>query len=148
MIPRFVLDYAGNVDEAVALLRERNLFAPHAEGYDLEFHFLLRDLTKTVVLEFVDNHMVVIDVFVDDKPIITNFSLYNYDGTHESLSTYAEGIERFTILSEHYDSIDAESEADMMSLMRSVRYTKAYSDEETRSGIQNSMGTILIRSFT
>lgn len=127
MIPRFVLDYASSVDEAVELLRERNIFCADSEAMKQEFHFLIADENKSVVVEFIQNEMVVIDTFVGDKPILTNLYLYGYDGTRESLTPYAMGIERQAILTEGYDAVDdAES---MQALMNNVLYTKAYTRE-------------------
>ena len=71
--------------------------------------------------------MVVIENFIDDKPIMTNLYLDGYDGTRESLTPYAMGIERQAILTSGYDSV--ESELEMLNLMTSVLYTKAYESD-------------------
>lgn len=128
MIPRFVLDHAASVDEAIALLRQRNIFCADAGGMSEEFHFLLKDAKKTVAVEFVQNELVVIDTFVDDAPIMTNHHLHGFDGTRESLTPYAMGIERYAKLKSGYGS--ATSIARMTELMKSVRYTRAYSPDE------------------
>ena len=127
MIPRFVLDYASDVDEAIELLQSRNIYCAYSDEKKQEYHFMLSDGTKTAVVEFVNNEMVVIDDFVDDQPIMTNFFLSDYDGTRESLTPYAMGIERHAILSEGFST--ATSESAMISLMRSVLYTKTYDDD-------------------
>lgn len=124
MIPRFVLDYAGSVDEAISLLQNRNVFSTYSDTLEEEYHFMLVDATKTVVIEFVNNEMVVIDSFVDDKPISTNFYLHGYNGSRSSLSPHAMGIERYAILAGDYD--DVEDETDMRTAMQNVTYTQAY----------------------
>ncbi len=128
MIPRYVLDHAGSVDEAIALIASRNIFAANSETRKQEFHFLLHDSTKTAVIEFIENEMVVIEDFVDDKPIMTNLYLYGYDGSRESLTPHACGIERQQILTDGYGT--AGTVEGMISLMQSVMYTKTYSDLE------------------
>lgn len=128
MIPRFVLDHAASVDEAIALLRQRNIFCANAGGMSEEFHFLLKDAKKTVVVEFVQNELVVIDTFVDNMPIMTNHHLHGYDGTRESLTPYAMGIERYEKLKSGYAG--AASVARMTELMKSVWYSRAYSQDE------------------
>ena len=128
MIPRYVLDYASTVDEAVQLLQNRNIFCAYSDDLKEEFHFMISDKDKSVVIEFVDNVMVVIDTFVDGKPIMTNFYLDGYNGTRESLTPYAMGIERYAILSDGYDAVY--NVDTMRDLMLKVKYTKAYSTEE------------------
>lgn len=127
MIPRFVLDNAANVDEAIQLLTARNIYCPNNSGFTQELHFMLADANKTAVVEFVENKMVIIEDFINDKPIMTNFYLDGYDGTRESLTDYAMGIERQAILTDNYEQ--ANSEFGMLSLMLDVKYTKAYSDD-------------------
>lgn len=129
MIPRYVLDNAGSVDEAIEILRTKNIYAADSDVMHQEFHFMIADSTKTVEIEFVENELVVIDNFVGDKPIVTNFYLDGYTGTRASLTDYAAGIERQQILCDGYD--DAMTEDDMIELMKSVWYTKAYSEDET-----------------
>ena len=128
MITRYVLDYASSVDEAIALIRGRNIFCPDTGGRSEEYHFLLKDGQKTAVVEFVQNEVVAIDTFVDDMPIMTNHHLYGFDGTRETLTPYAMGIERYAKLKSGYGS--AINIARMTDLMKSVWYTRAYSPDE------------------
>lgn len=125
MIPRFVLDHASSVDEAIQLLESRNIYCADNNGVTQEFHFMIADVEKTVVVEFIDNEMNVIEEFVGDKPIMTNLYLTNYDGTRESLTDHAQGIERQAILSAGYDTTN--TEITMIALMVSVWFTTAYS---------------------
>mgnify|MGYP003320646798 CR=1 FL=1 len=90
---------------------------------------MLADANKTAVVEFVNNEMVVIENFVDNKPILTNLYLDGYDGSRESLTDYAMGIERQAILNSNYNK--ANSEFGMLDLMLAVKYTKAYLSDTT-----------------
>ena len=128
MIPRFCLDYAEDVDEAIELLRSRNIFCADNQGTRQEFHILLSDFEKTVVVEFVNNEMVVLEAFIGGKQIMTNFFLSGYDGTRESLTPYAQGIERQEILTRGIENVRGETE--MQDLMNAVRFTLAYDEAE------------------
>ena len=84
---RLLLDKAADVDEALNLLK----------NYDMHFsigtahHFSISDATgRSVVVEWIDGNMVVVDT-----PVVTNYYLYNDDGTSGSPQSYI----RFDILS-------------------------------------------------
>ena len=84
---RLLLDKAADVDEALNLLKD----------YDMHFsigtahHFSISDATgRSVVVEWIDGNMVVVDT-----PVVTNYYLYNDDGTSGSPQSYI----RFDILS-------------------------------------------------
>lgn len=129
MIIRRILDSCVSVDDAISkITNDWNIITPSATEYATEYHLLIADESKSVIVEFIDNEPVFIEQFVDDKPISTNFYLYGYDGTHESLDEHAMGIERYTILSEGYDN--AGTEEGMRDLMTSVLYTNSYSTTE------------------
>lgn len=119
---RFVLDYADSVDDAIAKLHTMNIYA--SAKFNEELHMMLKDNTKTVVIEFINNELKVIDEFVDNKPIMTNFHLYNWDGTNDTLELHPAGLERYDILAAGYDSIVDED--DMLALMKQVNYTQLY----------------------
>lgn len=117
---RFVLDYASDVDEAIELLSERNIYSPHTPALNTEIHLMLADGNKTVEIEFIDNEMKVID----NVKAVTNFHLYG-----EKPTSHAEGLERYNSLMEQYDSIGAsENKTEkMLDVMKSIFFTKAYS---------------------
>lgn len=126
---RRILDEASSADDAIYKIQhEYNIIAPSREGLAMEMHFMIADKDKTYVVEFIDNAVVIIDKFVNDKPIMTNFYLVDYDGTRESLDPYAMGIERYDILANGFDNI--KNQQDMIDLMRSVMYSRAYSASE------------------
>ena len=85
---RLLLDKAANVEEALELLSQ----------YDMHFslgraqHFSLSDTTgRSVAVEWINGEMV-----VTDTPVVTNFYLYQDDGTSGSGQSYI----RFDTLSE------------------------------------------------
>lgn len=59
---------------------------------------------------------------------MTNFYLYGYDGTRESLTPHAMGIERQQILTDMFSGIY--SIEDMIGVMKRANYTNAYSVNE------------------
>lgn len=127
---RCILDDAASADDAIRLItNEYNVIAPSSDVVNSEMHFMIGDGTKTYVVEFIDNAPVIIDSFVGDKAIMTNFYLYDFDGTRDSLTPHAMGIERYDILSAGISVVS--SAEDMAELMDKVRYTRAYSETES-----------------
>ena len=87
-VVRYILDFADSVDHAIQLLDEKDVYP--AMGEKEEFHWMISGPTsktdptiKTVVIEFFPNKdkkdMRVTDTFVENKPIMTNFNLYNFN---------------------------------------------------------------------
>lgn len=111
---RYVLDYADSVEEAVELLKSKNLYAMNNDNKHEEGHFMISDKDKTVVVEFIDNKIVV----VDNADIMTNFYLYGDKTPHSA------GVERFEILRENYDM--GATRDGMIALLKKVWYTQAY----------------------
>lgn len=122
VIVRYVLDYASSVDEAVEMLKERDIYAYTMNGKPYEVQVMLSDRNKNAVIEFIDNEMVVIE----DQNIMTNYYL-----ALDELTPYAEGVERYALLSEGYDAItDSDS---MKDLMKKAYYSRLYDpDTEPR----------------
>ncbi|MDO4493581.1 MAG: carcinine hydrolase/isopenicillin-N N-acyltransferase family protein [Clostridia bacterium] len=133
MIPRLVLDSCGTVEEALALIGSLDV---GTVGTMDEAHYMITgkasatdDTLKTVVVEFIpdaEGHydMSVIDKFVDDKPIMTNFHLTGFDGTVESLTAHPMGYERYLILKEAFDQ--GATVNGMTDLMKKVYFTRNY----------------------
>lgn len=110
-IPRFLLDRASNVKQAIAMLKDRNVFCPKGT----ELHFLVSDQTRSVVVEFVNNKMVVLE----GQEVITNFY------TNTPMPTpHSNGMERYKLLEDGKKGV--KSVDDMIDLMKSVDYTRLY----------------------
>ena len=127
-VVRFVLDYAASVEDAIELLIERDIHSEMGTGNEL--HWMLSgpasktDSTiKTVVIEVFPDGLHITENFVDDKPIMTNFNVSNFDGTKESVGTGA-GYERWELLDKYYDQAD--SVMGTFDLMEKVFYSKTY----------------------
>lgn len=115
---RYVLDNANSVNHAIELLKSVNIYAPLTETFAQEVHFMLSDPTKTVVIEFIDNTLVVVD-----ENIMTNFYLST------ELTPHANGIERYNLLKDQYDLWSTKDGT--IELMKKVWYTNLYKSETT-----------------
>ena len=130
-VVRYILDYADSVEHAIELIDEKDV-DPTYECME-EFHWMISGPTsktdptiKTVVVEFFpkknEKCMNVIDTFVENKPILTNFNLSNFNEGYESttdkrtLVGLGLGYERWKILKENYNQGD--SIIGMFDLMR------------------------------
>lgn len=111
---RYVLDYADSVDSAVALLKSKNLYAMNNGDKHEEAHFMISDKDKTVIVEFINNEIVV----VENANIMTNFYMAVDKTPHSA------GVERFNILRENYDM--ASTGPGMIALLKKVWYSQAY----------------------
>lgn len=138
-VVRYVLDFADSVEHAIALLNEKDIDSTY---YGMEeFHWMISGPTsvkdptiKTVVVEFFpkknEKCMKVIDTFIEDKPIMTNFNLSNFNDGYEStedkrlLTGIGIGYERWKILKENYNQGD--SLIGMFDLMRKVWNSLTY----------------------
>lgn len=120
MVNRYVLDYAGNVDEAIELLKNRNIYMPHSDYMDQEFHWMISDPERTVMEEFINNEMVVLE----DEKIATNFYLVTYDKTEKTIQKVPEGIERYHLIQAGYDTTSTKE--GMMKMLQSIHFSQAY----------------------
>ncbi len=119
-IPRFVLDNASSVDEAVSLLGQRDIYGD-LEGKEY-LHIMIADSEKTCIVEFYQGEMIVkYDDNINDATdsIMTNFYL-----NLPEINEHAQGVERYDILKENYD--EGTSVVGMQTLMQRVAYSKAY----------------------
>lgn len=119
IIPRYLLNSAGSVEEAVELLKAVDIYSYRDASGPFELHFMISDPEKTAVVEFVDNELVILY----DENIVTNFYLALEDYTE-----HASGIERYDILSAGYD--DVTDAGTMFSLMEKVWYSKGYTETD------------------
>lgn len=118
LVPRYILDFYDNAQEAVEYLRDYVTFYMNSTG-TVDVHYLVSDANKSFVVEF-DNGTCVIKELT--KPIMTNFHLIgttlNDDGTvytpetkdatHSATTTnnitpHGQGLERFNLLNHYYD---------------------------------------------
>ena len=113
---RFILDNADSADEAVELLKSRNLYGTAVN--DMYIHIMIADPQKTYIVEFINNQLVAQEK-TGDEQIMTNF----YRNLPE-LTEHAAGVERYQILKENYN--EATSLAGMRNLMKRVKYSNAY----------------------
>lgn len=130
MLPRYILDYCATADEAIDAIRAHDIYAPHSETLSQELQIMIADSTKTYIVEFVWNEVVVLDV-TSGRPYMTNFYLKdaNVDNNgHIDISTltpHAMGTERWNIIADGYSGIS--SLATMTALMTSLNYSQTYS---------------------
>lgn len=141
IIPRYLLDNAGSVEEAVALLQAADIYSYQDEEGPFELHFMISDPEKTAVVEFIDNKMIVLY----DENIMTNFYLSLDDYTE-----HAMGIERYEILVDGYGAVTDESS--MLDLMKEVWYSRSYTQtdpawlSEDYGTVYNEKGEVFGRS--
>lgn len=96
---RLLLDKAGDVEEALALLEQYDLHA----SMGMVVHFAIADAAgRSVVVEYVDNEMA-----VTETPVVTNF--YLAEGDKQSVGTQ-QSHERYEILT---DLINQTSQLEM-----------------------------------
>lgn len=132
---RFILDNAGSAEEAVELLKTRNISGTAVN--DMYLHIMIADKDKTYVVEFINNQLVA-EEKTGDAQIMTNFYT-NLPG----LTEHSAGVERYNILKENYATGD--SLVGMRDLMAQVKYSNAYnyatepwySEALTQSDIKN-----------
>lgn len=127
---RLVLDNAATVEEAVALLRNYNIYF----SGDVECHYLIADTSgHSVIVEFYDDELQVVKAETDYQ-IASNFIAYN--GLN-----IGEGFTEF----ERYDAVEKElldnngilSENDAISLLAKVGVQDRESDKLQWSVVYN-----------
>lgn len=152
MIVRYILDYADSAKHAIELLKKLNIYCPISDTLTQEYHWMIADKETTYVVELIDNQLKIIEHFVDDKPIMTNFYLFGFDGNtstafykednynaeETTLTRRSAGIERYDILSEGY--ADADNKRGMINLMKSVSYSKAYDTDTSPAWYSEFVG--------
>lgn len=115
-VVRFILDNADSADEAIELLKTRNLHGTAVNNMYL--HIMIADSEKTYIVEFINNELVA-NEFTGDEQIMTNF----YRNLPE-LTEHSAGVERYEILKENYN--EGNSLVGMRNLMKRVKYSNAY----------------------
>lgn len=106
---RLLLDRAGNVDEALELLRQYDLHA----SMDYMVHFAVADASgKGVAVEYINNEMIIVDT-----PVLTNF--YLAEGDKYGIGT-AQSHTRFEILADALESDPEMTSVQMRDALDSV----------------------------
>lgn len=121
LVVRYVLDNASSADEAIELLKSRNIYGNVGEHYNL--HFMIADKNKTYVVEFIDNKLVA-EEKTGNEQIMTNYYV-NLDYLTEN----SAGVERYNILKQNYD--EGSSFEGMWNLLQRVKYSNAYEMNKT-----------------
>lgn len=127
-VVRYILDYADSVESALKMLMEKDISSEI--GTLEEMHWMISgpasttdNTLKTVIFEVFPDGYHITENFVDEKPIMTNFNVSNFDGTPESVGI-GFGYERWQILNEYSDQAD--SVIGTFDLMEKVYYSKLY----------------------
>lgn len=144
MLVRYILDNFTSASEAVHYIQDYvEVFHPKSiYGYGYEMHFMVADATDTFALEFINGQTEIIDI--SNRPVMTNFHLYGVrtdqsgnvytpETQHGVFNAYdangiallGSGLERYNLAVNGAPSAD--SLVAMRNLMKSLRYTKAYS---------------------
>lgn len=127
-IPRFVLDNATSVDDAVNKLNARNIMGNLND--ELFLHVMIADKNETRIIEFVpttktDKHFSLEQKVcneTDKLPIMTNHYLNHNSKVFTNDKRF--GLERYEIL-KTYRSF-ANSFEDMQALLKKVKFSQAY----------------------
>ena len=115
-IPRFVLDNATSADQAIKLLKERNIITtPNVQN---NIQVMISDIEKTYVIEFIGNEMLVKEK-VGNKQIMTNYYCNLKD-----LTEHSHGVERAEILKENYK--EGSTFCGMRKLLQRVKFSNVY----------------------
>lgn len=115
-IPRFILDNAKSADEAIELLKERNIITTPNVGNNI--HVMLADSEKTYIIEFIGNKMIV-QKKLDKERVMTNY----YTNLKE-LTEHSHGVERAEILKDNYK--EGSTFCGMRKLLQKVRFSNVY----------------------
>lgn len=113
---RYILDNASSADDAVELLKKRNIFGTAVD--EMYLHIMIADQNKTYIVEFINNELVA-EEKTGSEQIMTNF----YNNLPE-LTEHSAGVERYAILKANYD--EGNSFVGMRNLMKRVKYSNAY----------------------
>lgn len=124
---RYILDNAGSIDEVLEIIDNLNVNSYFGTK---EFHWMIsgpendeNKMIKNIVLEIFPDGPRVTEDFLNEKPVMTNFNIANFDGTLNSIGK-GFGYERWQILNENFEQ--SSSVIGMFDLMEKVFYSKCY----------------------
>lgn len=113
---RYILDNAHSAEEAIRLLRNKNIITtPNVRN---NIHIMICDTEKTYIVEFIGNNMVVKEKMGKEQ-IMTN-----YYCNLKKLTEHSHGVERAEILKENYR--DGSTFCGMRKLLQRVKFSKVY----------------------
>ena len=148
-VVRYVLDNADSVENALALLKQKDIRS--AMGTAEELHWMISGpasssdgTIKTAVAEVFPDGLHITDTFVDDKPIMTNFNVSNFDGSPDTVGI-GIGYERWQILNENFEQ--ASSVMGTFDLMEKVYFSKMYDLYGDRFWYSEYNGTDLTKYY-
>lgn len=122
---RYLLDYANSAEHAVELLDEKSFWFPANDSLKARFYLLIADEKETIFSDLNGRQKVVNS---SNIALLTNFDVIDWDGTHETLETHANGLERYAILESGAE--EAGTTESMLDLLSQVWYTGVYDDEK------------------
>lgn len=142
MIPRYILDYCASADDAVACIKHhlKIHFSDKAREGGFLPHYLIGDVEKTYVVEYVGENIVA-TLLNNDSAVMTNFRIAgttpNADGKYNTpenktsgapstvngLDLHAAGVERFNLA-----KTDIAAGLPMEDIMAKLYYTNTYKD--------------------
>lgn len=144
---RFVMDNFASARDAVNYIRDYTLvyFPKTLNEMGYQQHFMIADKTDTFILEFVNDHAVIVEF-----PYMTNFHIDGVstdadglvltpesqvgDDTAETVNhvtPHGSGLERFNLIAERYSLLT--DKAAMEALANDLKYTNAYKDSENEA---------------
>lgn len=118
-VTRMLLDYAGNTEEAVELLKKYNIY------FNSGVHYLISDSSgSSIIVEFVGGRMVV----TESKEIFqvaTNFIVYNWDGKSDDSGGYDRYFRAYSALNKRNGKVPEEA---AMNILKDVsQYSTVWS---------------------
>lgn len=135
-IPRYVLDHAATVEEAINLIENVNVVGNLNNKEYL--HIMIADKNKTAIVEFIphekDGKFNVVAKYVEnDQQIMTNHYLNMEEAQTTCVNEHKHGNERYAIL-QHYYSEAVESVDGLQKLMQRVKFSISYQYEHDAKG--------------
>lgn len=119
MLPRYLADKVSEVDEALNLLKELNIYSPNGNGLDWNLCFLVADASgKHGIIEIAQNKIVFTEYHAQ-----TNFYLAE---EFSKIEEFKAGIGRMNYINEHLKEV--KDEKSMFNLINSVSYFQMYKD--------------------
>ncbi|MCQ2609593.1 MAG: linear amide C-N hydrolase [Lachnospiraceae bacterium] len=118
ILPRYLGENCANVKEAIALVKELDIYTPSVTGMDWNFCFMLADKSGDYgVLEIAQNKI----SWLQDAPAQANFYLTPAFQYNEE---YGSGVGRYELVTRERDSVA--NEDDMYELIKKVSYSYIY----------------------